>query len=506
MALPIPIHDADLLASLTDLTESERYDLIERILELEQINEPGWEPIGRGGLETNDFSRAALREITNLSRIMWLKNPLIRRAVAVQADYVWALGVTIRAADEADNTVLQEFLDDPLNRVELTTNDAYHAKETALQVEGNLFFVLFTDVMTKRVRVRSVPFDQIDSIICNPEDAKEHWFYKRIWTQVAIDPASGQPKSTKRTAYYPDWRYQPKTMPASIGEHPVVAERIYHVAVGRLQDMRFGVPETYPALDWATAYKKFLEDWATITRAYARFAWRLVVKGGPTGLAAAKQRLGTTVTKDAPVESNPKPLAGSILAASEGNSMEPLKTAGATTKAEDGRRLLLMVAAAMSYPETMFGDVSVGTLATARSMDRPTELKFRKRQALWTDILVDIATYAIKAVRGQAVTPQVQVIFPDILERDILERMRAIVQGATLDGKPTAETMDLITISKMVLATLGVEDVEAVIAQMFPGNKVPAEVQARLDARAMQPTSGSRGDSGAEQGRTSPVD
>ena len=64
-----------------------------------------------------------------------------------------------------------------------------------------------------------------------------------------------------------------------------------------------------------------------------------------------------------------------------------------------------MVAAATGLPESFFGDVSVGTLATARSLDRPTELKFHSRQTLWADVLRDLLGYvidqAVTAPRGQ---------------------------------------------------------------------------------------------------------
>src|SRR5262249_50712420 len=145
---------------------------------------------------------------------------------------------------------------------------------------------------------------------------------------------------------------------------------IYHIKTGGFSDMRFGVPEIYAAVDWAKAYKEFLEDWATITRALSRFAWKASTKGGQRGVAALKSRLSTTLGSGAGMgETTPPPVTGSIAVMSEGNNLEPIKTAGATTSMEDGRRLLLMVCSALGLPETFFGDVSVGTLATATSLD-----------------------------------------------------------------------------------------------------------------------------------------
>ena len=163
---------------------------------------------------------------------------------------------------------------------------------------------------------------------------------------------------------------------------------------------------------------------------------------------------------------------------SEGSDLQPSRTAGATTSAEDGRRMLLMVAAAMGLPETFFGDASVGSLATAKSLDRPTELKFRDRQSLWEDWLKELIQYAIERAMAAPSGPlpvmldekarHLDVDFPPVLERDIDRTIGAIVTSATLDGKALAGTMDLPTVSRMLLTALGEDDVDEILAALFP--------------------------------------
>jgi hypothetical protein len=154
--------------------------------------------------------------------------------------------------------------------------------------------------------------------------------------------------------------------------------------VGGLSEMQFGIPETYQALDWARAYKEFLEDWATIVKSLSRFAWKMTVPQGSDGVAVAQSVLGSTVSLESG-ENNPAPPAGSAFVESGEFNLQAMPKTGATIQADDGRRLLLMALAAFGIPETFTGDVSVGTLATAESLDRPTELKFRDRQTLWQD-------------------------------------------------------------------------------------------------------------------------
>lgn len=449
----------------------------ERLAELElALEDQGWQRLMFEG--EREFSREALKRIMALSRLMYLKNPLISRAVTLQASYVWGQGVSIKADDEATNQIIQEFLDDQANKAELTSHQARMMKETDLQVLGNIFFVFFEDVRAN-VKVRSIPPEEIADIISNPEDAKEPWFYKRVWKENRWNANSGTYEGGVRTAYYPDWRYQPgpgqRVQTVGQGDPVQWSSPVFHLKVGGMSDMKFGVPETYAAIDWARAYKEFLEDWSSITRALSRFAWSLTTTGGNQGIQAAKAKLNTTLGQaGASAETNPAPLAGSTFIQNPGTKMEPMRTSGATVSPEDGRRLLLMVAAATGFPESFFGDVSVGTLATAKSLDRPTELMIRDRQTLWADAHRAILQYVIskrrgprrQLIRGGEEEEEIDVSFPSILEHDVDAEIKAIVNAATLDGKPLAGTIELEKVAELVLTALGVEDVEGVLAGM----------------------------------------
>src|SRR5690348_13860874 len=139
---------------------------------------------------------------------MYLKNPLINRAVSLTAVYIWGQGVTIEAKDEDTDAIIQAFLDDPSNQVELTSHQARLLKEIDLEVLGNLFFVFFTDPKGS-IKIRSITVDEIGEIICNPEDAKEPWFYHRQWKKQTFDYDTGVRIGMEENAYYPDWRYMP---------------------------------------------------------------------------------------------------------------------------------------------------------------------------------------------------------------------------------------------------------------------------------------------------------
>lgn len=454
-----------------------------------------------------EFSRDGLRKITQMARMMYLKNPLINRGVEVQKFYVWAQGISVQAKHAEINEVLQDFIDDEKNQAEFTSHQARMRKEVELQTDGNIFFVFFPNIYDGRVRMRSVPFDQIEEIISNPEDSKEPWFYKRIWTERPFRPglAGNSASVVRRIAYYPDWRYTPaqKTL-RSIGGNPIFWESpIYHVRVGGFSDWRFGISAIYAAIDWGRAYKEFLEDVATLMRAYSRFAHKLSTKGGKRGIAKAKSKFATTLGSSGGTgaETNPSPNVGSMFIGGEGVDLTPMNIRGASISPDDGRRLLLMVAAAVGLPETFFGDASVGSLATAKALDRPTELMMRDQRTLWADVYRGILDYVVlwavkapagalsglakvkqtlvdqqidekilwrKDAKGNVIDGRVDVDFPPLIEDDVSARVEAISQAATLSGMPMAGTIGKKELSKMLLIALGEDDVDEMVELMFP--------------------------------------
>jgi hypothetical protein len=469
--------------------------LEERLAELELAQEDiGWLRLDQQF--ARDFSRDGLARIIRWAQLSALKNPLINHAVEVTTGYVFGQGVETMYEEEALNEVWQAFWDDPKNQAAFSDHHALIENEQELEVTGNLFFALFTNISTGRVLVRGIPVEEIRDIISNPEDAKEPWYYRRVWTEAGkVDLRfRDSQKITQREAFYPDFRYWPSSRPTSFGQHPVFWESpVYHTRVGGSAHMKFGVPEVYPALDWAKAVKEALEDNATTHRALARFAWQLTAKG-KAGVAAAKTKLETTLGQAvSAAETNPPPNVGSVFIGSEGANMQPIQTRGMAPPSEEGRMLWLMVAAGTGIPHTILaGDADVGNLATAKTLDRPTELKMRSRQMLWTGIFGNIADYVLMqavgtpsgALQGQGtVVPDsldnsrmvvwrgelndhLDVDWPPVLERDTGALVSAIVEAFTLDGKAPADLIEREALARMLLSALGEDNIDEMLQQI----------------------------------------
>jgi len=185
-------------------------------------------------------------------------------------------------------------------------------------------------------------------------------------------------------------------------------------------------------------------------------------------------------------------VAGSVAIQREGAAkLEPIKTAGLQANPDEGRRLGLMVAAGTGIPETMlWGDATLGNYATAKSLDRPTELQMTARQEDWIDTFTDVIGFAIDqnalSTRGKlkgelvkdeysgALTVQitgvddrrVDIQFPAILEHDQADTVSAIVSAATLNGQAPQGLLDRKTLQRLLLVALGVDNVDEVLANI----------------------------------------
>ncbi len=458
--------------------------LAESVTDLEaRMLEPGWQRLAAQA--DQEFTREGLRQITAICRLYAIKNPLVKRGLALRQAYVWGAGVDVSARDPQVGEVITAFHD--ANEATLTGAQACEELEKALGTDGQVFLALFTSPRTGRVRVRSLPWDEITDVIRNPDDNAEAWYYRRDWWEERVDPVSGGVIQARRTAYYPALGYRPASRPARLS-HPRFGDTepapvmwdapVYHVKVGGHLHWKWGIPDAYAALDWARAYKSFLEDWATLVRALSRFAWRLTAPGSKQ--AQAKARLAAAPTVD-PVTGDARH-AGASAVLAPGMTLEAIPKTGATIDSESGRPLAAMVAAALDVPITMLlGDPGVtGARATAETLDPPTERTMDLRRGVWTAarqaVYRHVITEAGRAPDGpldgtidrdddgrEVVTlaggadATVDMAWPDLDEVDLETTVKAIVAADQTTYLPP------LVVARLLLEALPVRNIDKIL-------------------------------------------
>jgi len=438
-----------------------------------------------------EFSREGLFRITRLGRVMAIKNPLIKRGIQVHQIYTWGQGISVTTNQEEVTELLMQFWDNYENRKELTSLRALVDKQKVLHTDGNIFVVLVVNAVKGTVTIRNLPFSDIDDVITDPNDKKAVWYYVR----KKVNASDRTPAKV-----YPNWSYLLKgpanlaKLPAlpddakkRLGTHEIVKDQfVYHIRKGGFADWKYAVPTVYAAIDWAKAYKEFLEDWLSIVRAYRKYAWKVTTPDSRTQ-QKTRDAMANVASQPPAVGVNQLPpsmpfMPGATAVTREGNDIEPMRTSGATIGIDDGRRVLLMVCAAFGLPETYFGDVSVGTLATADSLDRPTELMFKLEQSDWISRLSDIfmaviaVAYYSQALGGALksilqidtegnfvwnVDPQfhLEITFPPIVVGTKTEEVSAITSAASYLGDPR-------TVQRMLLVALGEDDVDEMLESL----------------------------------------
>lgn len=374
----------------------------ESITELEsRLQEPGW--VRFTALGETEFTRAGMSRIAAVCRLMTIKNPLIRRGLSLRSSYVWGQGVGIscpaqgKDGDQDVNQVVQDFLDDPSNKRTFTSGTARKALEQAVYTDGTVHLALFTNPINGRVQIRVLPFEEITDVVTNPDDQSEPWFYRREWTRFGNDGTS-----ERHVEFYPALGYSPTRsgrFPSVFRDKDGMSGKVIpnapvvQVRVNAPVNWKFGVPDSYAAIDWAAAYKDFLADWAKLTKSLAKIAWQLTSPGNRK--PSARARVADQLRIDSTTGEEQR--AGGMALTSGNAKLEAVSKSGATINAESGRPLAMMVSSALDVPVTMLlGDPGLtGARAVAESLDAPTELMAQERRSVWTDVLTAILDYVI---------------------------------------------------------------------------------------------------------------
>jgi len=463
--------------------------LQEGIADLElALEDQGWDRLVGAG-ET-EFSRDGLARAAKVARVLSVAHPLIKRGLVLRHSYVWGQGVQVQArADGNDgaqdvNAVVQAFLDDPGNLAAFTGAQAREELERALGTDGNVFLACFTNPRTGFVQVRSLPFDEITDVICNPDDRDDPWFYRRQWSQRAVDMSTMSTRTESRVAYYPAVGYRPAARPKTLDGAPILWDSpVVHVSVNRLDGWQFGIGDAYAAVVFARLYRDFLVDWATLIKSLSQIAWRATGKGSRT------QKMRQALTRrpaGTPPAANPNNVGGTVVL-DESTKLEAVSKSGATIDSESGRPLAAMIAAALGVPVTMLlaDPGTTGARATAETLDQPTKLEMGGRRTLWAATLTRVLDYVIReAVRApqgplkgtlprdkatgretlvlaQDTDATVEVTWPNFDDVDIGVLVNALVAADGTGKFPPEETV------KLLLRAFGVKDIDEILEDFF---------------------------------------
>jgi len=412
-------------------------------VENELANEDkGW--INLSTTATMGLSDATRIGAVQTSRRYYYTDPMAAQAIRLWTDYTFGTGMTWSVEEENKEIkkVLESFWNSKDNKSVLSARGQRKSSDKLL-VDGEIFFAIFLGPEGQN-RIRRIDPLEITDIITNPDDIEDVMYYKREWVDQQGKGLSAYFRSAGNIKGKPYKDYAGKTISGTEG--PIVYH-ITHRTIGQR-----GTPLSMPAHFYLKYNQKFLASRISIALALSRFAWKTKVKGGQAAIDAVKAK-----TNDKEIA------AGSHLLENLGSDTTPIRTeSGASAAYQDGRMIKLMIASAYGIPEQYFGDISIGNLATAKTVELPMMKMFQSYQAIWAGAYKDINDIVLEHNGVPEDKWYVDLDFPAIAPEDIAQAAVAIV-GILGVMPELAESDD---VKQVALMTMGINDPAEVIAQL----------------------------------------
>jgi hypothetical protein len=373
----------------------------------------GWNPMGEDA-DMNELPLVTIKGHTQVTRALAVINPLIKRGISVRTAYIWGNGITLDGLEKKT-----AFVKSAVNQKYLLSDKAQMELEQCLATDGN-FFLMVTKpgAKSKDGAVARVPMRQITGTISNPENSEEIWFYRREWRTTVTKEDSELEDTKDNVVYYPAIDYDKTNgTPRKFKNKEVNWDsRIAAHSVNKQTGWKWGVPDLLSVIFWAKAHKEFLENQATLVKAYSRFAWKVATPTAANARAAAT-KVGTAPTVD-PITGQPQSV-GATAVTGMGSTISSVGRTGGSVDFEAGLPLAGYVAAGLNVPlNELTADAGNANRSSAETLSSSNEKVMRARQAEHKMFFESIFTY---------LGFEVKVSFPRIEEEQVYRQIQSIV-------------------------------------------------------------------------------
>ena len=368
----------------------------------------------------------------------YLEDPLVLRAVDMQPTYVFGRGLP---RPESTNPLVQsaidKFWDDEDNKLSMTTFKAQFARSIELQLQANIYFVIFET--EEGLKVGTLPHEEVVDIVTDPENRLRPIWYKRRYQEQIYDFTSGsyKPAGAPKVMWYQDWKHEAprgfKPSPGKDGNNAIAKGKIFHIKVGSTGEMKFGVPQVQRILDWAKAHNEWMRARVAISKAAAQFAWERKLKTGsdPNRVmsiardwASAQHQSLTGATGEwGDNDAMSSPRYASMLTTNEGveYQFKGGSPTGSGDAAQDQKMFRSQISAGTGLPQHFLGDEGSANLATATAMNEPVIRMMECVQEMWEDIYRQILDKHLEVIGLSNKSQPVSVQFTGLTEAESWE-------------------------------------------------------------------------------------
>lgn len=317
-------------------------------------------------LEWNWVTR---RYVLEQCHIAYERNPLAAAIVDYFVTFSVQNGFNLTVQNKEVGDLLNTFIDNPYNSV----RELDKSLVASLKIDGEIFLRFFEgggDEGGESGETVIVPLRPwgVQWIHANPDNWRDIISYRY---STSISDGSGL-----------GWKVYNEDIPAG---------DVLHIAVNRLPYEQRGRPDLFKILPYLSAYKRWLEDRAR----------QNAFRGGVLDVTLSNATPGQVAGK---IASYKKPaMAGSVFVHNDNEVIQVLQQlVGASDAAEDGRRLLLMIAAGARLPEYFLADGANANLASTTSQALPAMRAFADvqdimRNQVWMPTFKRVVQSAVDA-------------------------------------------------------------------------------------------------------------
>lgn len=373
------------------------------------------------------------KRLAQRSRIAFMRDPLAGAEAQLLQNFAFGRGVGRPLAEhEKVQEVIDETWTDPNNEAKIFSLLALRRLSNDLLTQAELFVTCYE--AGGRVRFSYLDPDTIRDIVPDPEDRLRPLYYVGERRTFEWDFELDKPKVQQelgeegraKVTYYEHWRnvedakqerkdrsgLKPVPSPPEDKQDPGGA-KVLHIAINQLGEQQRGTPPWARTLRFYSAMNQFTEARVAMAQASAQFiakrsmlgtgkdivkaAGSILAQTGELGTAKfgathQQQPWGTQDPRGMPVPP------GSWFNQNESMNLESLRlSSGGSEAAQDVQIIRAPLAAAGQFGQHYLGDASNANLATASTLELPTQMHVNAWQEIFEGILRWCTDRAIEA-------------------------------------------------------------------------------------------------------------
>lgn len=408
-------------------------NLARRVLDLDDL---GWTRIDGRTDDSNGIPLDKLHNITEKLQDMAAMHPLSKRGAQLRHAYVFGRGVNFEGLQPKTEALINNVY----NQAALFSVQAHESNNLALFTDGNLFVIRNKDNI-----LTTVPINQIQGVITDPEDASKIRYFKRVWS---IPGTNGQ--AERKEKWYPLARYKntivgrgkrngglPKSFLGDGGKRiPVEQDSVmYFHSTQRQVGWTFGVPDSLAGSVWIQSYSKYLANNSALNEALTQIAWQIqsATKRGSGNAGAAISQAGGP---------------GGTAITGMGNMLSSVGVPSAQVNFNNGQPLAALVAASFGVPVIALlssPGATGGSYGAAQTLSDPSIKGFQAVQDSWTVFYLEILS--------DMGSPNAEVSFPSLEQDPTYREVQSIVvsteAGLVHQDEARAKVLDLLDIKSL---------------------------------------------------------